>query len=184
MQLTTNLVARSVLAVAVFGAVLAGCSNTPGSPVPETTGATTSAAGDAGSTTTSAPAGDSLADFDACGQLEGVASELGLTAITEDGVRQCKARYAGTVGVLVKAFPELSIEEYVPGANSQITDFPMESHKAKRVTAPASSSSCAVTIEITSSSRVDVVSSARASLDEACDAAAKVATAIEPRLPK
>ncbi|WP_447004706.1 hypothetical protein ACRAKI_34845 [Saccharothrix isguenensis] len=109
---------------------------------------------------------------------------LGLTEIKEDGVKECVARYGGKLVVRIKAFPELGIADYVPGPNSQISDLPLGGHKAKRVTAPASSSSCAVTIEITPSSRVDVIGSANASLDEACDAATKVATAIEPKLPK
>ena len=61
---------------------------------------------------------------------------------------------------------------------------PIGSRKAKLVKAPSTKSSCLVAIEVTSTSRVDVGASANASLAEACDAATKVATAIEPKLPK
>lgn len=182
--MTRNLVVRSVVSIAVLGAVLTGCSGTSGTARPETTGAATTATEDTAPTTTSAPTAAGLADFDACGELEGVASQLGLTSIEEDGTQECKARYAGNVAVRVKAFPELGIEEYVPGPSSQVSDVPLGSHKAKRITAPSSSSSCAVTVEISSSSRVDFVASANASLDQACEAATKVATAVEPKLPK
>ncbi|QQQ76174.1 DUF3558 family protein [Saccharothrix sp. 6-C] len=183
MQLTRNPVVRSVLSAAVLGLVLAGCSDTPGTPTAATT-TTATATEDTDPTTTSAAAGGDLADFDPCAELEAVASSLGVTEVEEDGVQECKGRYAGTISVRVKAFPELGVEDYVPGPNSKISGLPIGGHQAKRVTAPASSSSCAVTVAITSSSRVDFVASANASLDEACEAATKVATAVEPKLPK
>ncbi|WP_306743858.1 hypothetical protein [Saccharothrix yanglingensis] len=180
-----NLVVRSVLPVAVLGAVLAGCTSTPGTPTPETTGAATATTGGATSPTTSgAAAGDGLADFDVCAELEGVASALGLTEIERKGAQDCEARYAGRIGVRVKAQPELGVEEFVPGSDSKISDLPLGGHRAKLVTAPLTTSSCAVTIEVTPSSRVDVVSSSPATQEQACEAATKVATAVEPKLPK
>jgi hypothetical protein len=72
------------------------------------------------------------------------------------------------------------------GPSSKASDISIGSHKARKVGAPGggTTSSCAVTIEITSKSRLDVVASANASQDEACDAATKLATAVEPKLPK
>jgi hypothetical protein len=182
--LSRNLVVRSLLPVAVLGAVLAGCSGTAGTPTPETTGTTAAPTEDTGSSTTSsAPAGDSLADFDTCEALEGVASELGLTRVEKARENSCEARYAERIGVRVIAYPELGVDDFVPGANTQISDLPLGSHKAKRATAPTTDSSCAIVIEITSSSRVDVVGSSPSTQEQACEAATKVATAIEPKLP-
>lgn len=182
--MTGNLVIRALLSVTVLGAVLAGCSDTAGTPSPETTGTTAAPTGDAGtSTTTSAPTGDSLANFDACEALRGVASELGLTRIEEAKAGGCEARHAERTAVRVIPFPELGVEDFVPGPNTQLSDFPMSGHKAKRATAPTTDSSCAIVIEITSSSRVDVAASSPSTQEQACEAATKVATAIEPNLP-
>ncbi|MFT7836201.1 DUF3558 family protein [Saccharothrix sp. BKS2] len=180
--MTSKLVVRSALPIVLLGAVLAGCSGTPGTPSPETTGTAPTQDGPT-STTTSAPAGAALADFDACAELERIAPELGLTQVEEQGDRDCQARYDGRVGVRVKAWPELGTDEYVGGSASEISDVTVGGHRAKRITAPVTTSSCAITIEITPTSRVDVLSSSPATQEQACEAATKVATAIEPQLP-
>jgi hypothetical protein len=187
MQLTRNLVIRSILPLAVVGLALAGCTTKePGDPTAGGTATTTKSSGGSPVTTTKpSSGGSSLADFDPCAEMTAVASRISLTEIEEDGRQECKARWGqSTTAVRVKAFPELSIGEVVGGANSKFTDLTIGSHKARMVTAPSSSTSCAVTVEITAKSRVDVVASATSSQDEACDAATKLATAIEPKLPK
>jgi hypothetical protein len=185
-QLISSSVTRCVLPLAVVGLALVGCSTgETGNPSAETKTTTSAANTSEKPTSSSTPAsGSSLAAYKPCDELTSVAGPLGLTGIEEDGTQECKARYPSTVAVRVKAFPQLGIKDYVPGASSEISDVPVGSHKAKRVTKPASSTSCAITIEVSSTSRVDVVASANASLDEACEAANKVATAIEPKLPK
>ncbi|MFI9813024.1 DUF3558 family protein [Saccharothrix variisporea] len=175
---------RSLLPLAVLGVVLAGCSaKEGGTATPGSTAATTTGTS-AKPTTTSAGGGDGLASFDPCAAMKAAAGQVPLTDVENDGKQECKAQYGSTVSVRVKAFPSLGIADVVGGANSKFTEIPVGNHKGRRVTAPVSDSSCAVAIEITPKSRVDVVASANASQDEACDAATKVATAIEPKLPK
>ncbi|MBP2339625.1 hypothetical protein JOF41_005803 [Saccharothrix coeruleofusca] len=184
-QLPRSPLIRSVLPIVVLGLVLVGCSQEePGAPQPTRGAAPESETAGRTTTATTSLGGGLLADFDPCVEMNAVAAQVGLTAIEEDGTQECKGRYAGTVSVRVKAFPELGIEDYVPGGSSEISEIALGAHKAKRVTKPASSTSCAVTVEVTTSSRVDVVASANASLDEACKAATDVAAAVEPKLPK
>ncbi|NUT54332.1 MAG: hypothetical protein HOV94_44645 [Saccharothrix sp.] len=173
---------RVVLAVAVLGAVAAGCGDggTTGTATPGPTTTTTGKA--SGGTTTTKPSagGDALADFDSCEALNSVAAQLKLTEIEPDG-EACDAEFSATTSVTVKGQPSLKIDEAV---GKELSDITVGSRRAKLVKAPSSASSCLVTVEVTESSRVDVGASANASLDEACDAATKVATAIEPELPK
>lgn len=187
MQLTRNLVIRSILSIAVAGLALAGCTSTEGGNPTAAGGATTTTKDSGKTTTATSPAGggDSLADFDPCAEMNAVAGQLSLGNIEKDGTQECAARWGQTTtAVRVKAFPELGIADYVPGASSTITDITIGKHKAKKVTAPSSSTSCAVTVEVTSKSRVDFVGAATSSQQEACDAAQKLAEAIEPKLPK
>lgn len=172
---------RVIVALAVAGAVATGCSSEePGDPTPADTG--TTSAGRTSETTKTQPStsGDSLADFDACEALNSVATQLNLTEVEADG-QACDAEFSATTSVTVQARPELAIDEAVGKEKSDIT---VGSRKAKLVKAPSSDSSCLVAVEVTATSRVDVGASANASQDEACDAATKVATAIEPKLPK
>lgn len=186
MQLTRNLVIRSVLPIAVLGLALAACTSTEGgNPTAGGSATTTTKSSGKTTTTTSPGGGDSLADFDPCAEMNAVASQLSLVKVEKDGTQECIARWGQTTTVVrVKAFPELGIADYVPGASSKITDTSIGTHKAKKVTAPASSTSCAVTVEVTPKSRVDFVGAATSSQEEACDAAEKLAKAIEPKLPK
>ncbi|XVV03536.1 DUF3558 family protein [Actinosynnema sp. CA-248983] len=185
--MTRNLVIRSILPVAVLGAVLAGCSDKEGG-TPTAGGATTTTAGTSAkpTTTSSSGTGADLESFDACAAVQAAAGQLPLTEIEPGGKQSCDAEFGTTVSVGVKAYPTLSVADFVTGPSSQVSDITLGSHKARKITAPGggTSSSCAVTIEITSKSRVDVIATANASQDEACDAAEKLATAIEPKLPK
>ncbi|CAL9668861.1 hypothetical protein SUDANB95_07344 [Actinosynnema sp. ALI-1.44] len=177
---------RSILPIAVLGVVLAGCSEkqggtpTAGSDTPTTTGTSAKP-----TTTSSSGTGGDLASFDVCAAMQAAAGQFPLTEIEPDGKRQsCNAEWGTSATVGVTAYPTLGVADFVPGPSSQFSDITVGSHKARKVTAPGSASSCAVTIEITSKSRVDVVAIANASQDEACDAAQKLAEAIEPKLPK
>ncbi|MFJ6670811.1 DUF3558 family protein [Actinosynnema sp. NPDC091369] len=172
---------RVVLALAVLGAVATGCT-TDGTPTPGPTGST-STEQTSKTTTSTKPStgGDALADFDPCAVLNSVAAQLNLTGIEEEGGDTCLANYSSTVSFSLAAHPELGIDEAVGGEKS---DIPVGSRKGKLVKTPTTKNSCLVAIEVTPTSRVDVGASANASLDEACEAATKVATAIEPKLPK
>ncbi|WP_367134409.1 DUF3558 family protein [Saccharothrix sp. HUAS TT1] len=171
---------RVVLALTVLGVVATGCT-TQGDPTPAPTGST-SAEETSEATTTSKPSGggDSLADFDTCEALNSVAAQLNLTEVEADG-KSCDAEFSATTSVTVKAQPSLKIADAV---GKEVSSIDVGPRKGALATEPASSSSCLVAIEVTATSRVDVVGSANASLDEACDAAKAVAEAIEPKLPK
>lgn len=166
---------RAVVPLAVLGAV--GCSSAePGEARAGATGPTST---ERPSETTTA-VGDPLADFDSCEVLNSVAAQLNLTEVEADG-QACGAEFSATASVSIKAEPDLAIGEAV---GRTVSDISVGPRKGKLAEAPASSSSCLVAVEVTPTSRVDVAASADASLQEACDAATKVATAIEPKLPR
>ena len=173
--------ARVVLSLAVLCAVATGCT-TGGTATPGPTGATTTEQ-TSKTTASSKPSngGDLLADFDPCAVVNSVAAQLKLTEIEEEGGDTCIANYSSSVAFSLAAHPELGIEETVGG---QPSDIAVGARKAKLVKSPTTTASCLVAIEVTATSRVDVGTSARASLDEACAAATAIATAIEPKLPK
>ncbi|HWO67890.1 MAG TPA: DUF3558 family protein [Umezawaea sp.] len=184
-QLTRSSSTPYILSLVALCVGLTGCSTQqPGNPTAGTTTSTSATTSENPSPTTSTGAGGSLAQFDSCAVLTGVAGPLGLTAIEEDGAQECKSRYATTVSVRVKAFPSLGLKDVTGGPNAEFSDVTVGAHKAKLVKKALSSSACAVALEVGPTSRVDVVASANASLDEACAAANAVATAIEPKLPK
>ncbi|GAA3460833.1 hypothetical protein ACFFSW_33570 [Saccharothrix longispora] len=176
-----GLSSRAVLALAVVASVATGCSEKePGDATSTNTGATT--AGQTSKTTTSAPStgGDALADFDACDTLNAVAGQVDLTEIEPDG-DACDAVSSPTTSVSLKPQPDLKIDEAV---GKEVSGIRVGSRDAKLVKAPASDTSCLVAIEVTPTDRVDIAASDDASLDKACDAATRVANAIEPTLPK
>lgn len=176
---------RVVLPLAVAGLVLAGCSDgTGGTPSPETTTAATSNTSKASPTTTSGSSGGSLASFDSCKALEAVAAQFNLTEIEAESKGRCGAEYSGTVSVSVLPWPDQGIEEATGAGQQEVSDTNIGSRAAKLIRKGASDTLCAVAVEVSETSRVDFVASANASLDEACEAATKVATAIEPNLPK
>jgi hypothetical protein len=179
--LIKGLPARAILSLVVLGAVATGCT-TEGNPTPGPTGSTASEP-TSKTTTSTKPSGggDSLADFDPCAVLESVASQLNLAEVEAVDKKECGAEYSATVSVSLTKQPELAIGDAVGGKKS---DIPIGSHKAKLVETPATKTSCLVTVEVTSTSRVDIAASSDNSLEAACEAATKVATAIEPKLPK
>ncbi|HEX6341588.1 DUF3558 family protein [Umezawaea sp.] len=184
-----SLVSRSVVSIVALVLVLAGCSQQEGgNPAPATTTgmSSTSAAEPTTPTSSSSGAGNALATFDGCKVLTAVAGQFSLTDIEEIAKEQCGAKYGAVPGVSVslRARPDLGYEEAQGGPNAELTNTTVGSRKAKLVKKAFSSSSCLVAVEVTSTSRVDFMSSANASLDDACAAATAVATAVEPSLPK
>ncbi|MBB5806438.1 hypothetical protein F4560_006206 [Saccharothrix ecbatanensis] len=177
-----GLSARVVLSLTVLGAVVTGCSTggtaTPG---PTTTSATTEQTAKGTTTTKPSGGGDSLADFDACEVLNSVAAQLNLTEVEEESRGACGAVASPGSGVTIKAQPELAIAD--AAGDGKKSDIPIGPRKARLVEAPGTNKSCLVAVEVGPTSRVDVVASSR-SLETSCELATKVATAIEPKLPK
>lgn len=168
---------RAVVPLAVLGAV--GCSSAePGEARAGATGPTST---ERPSETTTA-VGDPLADFDSCEVLDSVAAQLNLTNIEGDSSGSCTADFNSTVSFTIKAHPDLGLADVVPGGQQSETE--VGSRKAKLVKESTTKTSCLMAVEVTDTSRVDVAASAYSSLDETCDAATKVAVAIEPKLPR
>lgn len=176
-------VIRATLTLTVMGIALVGCSTgDPGDPRPATTTAGSTTKATSGPTSTSA-SGGSLASYDPCAELEAVASRFNLTAIEDKGDQECYARYSSSVAIQVGVISDSSLAEAGKGPNAEVSDTTVNGRTAKLVRKAASNTACAVAMGV-GADRVDVAASATASLDEACDAATKVATAIEPKLPK
>lgn len=177
-----GLSARVVLSLAVLGAVVTGCT-TEGNPTPGPTGSA-STEQTSETTTSSKPSGggDSLADFDSCAVLESLATQLNLSRIEAVDEKECGADYGDTGAVGLTKQPELAIDDAV--GDGKISDISVGSRKAKLVEAPVTKNSCLVALEVGPTSRVDVATSSRTSLAEACDTATRIATAIELKLPK
>ncbi|WP_106616998.1 DUF3558 family protein [Saccharothrix carnea] len=179
-----GLSARIALSLAVLGAVAAGCT-TGGTATPGPTTGTTSTEQTSKSTTSSSKpsdGGESLADLDPCAVLESVKSQLDLSNIEKVDEKECGAEVSTTAYFGLTKQPELAIADAV--GDGKKTDVPIGSHKAKLVEAPAGKNSCLLTIEVAPTSRVDIIAVANASGAEACELATRVATAIEPKLPK
>ncbi|MFI9813019.1 DUF3558 domain-containing protein [Saccharothrix variisporea] len=178
---------RSILTIAAAALLLAGCtSKEPGDPTAGATTSTTATKSPDKTTTTSKPAsGDALADFDACAQVNAVASQLSLSRIEPSGKDECDARWGQTTtAVKVKAFPDLGISDATGGSKARISDTSIGTRKAKKVEAGVTDTSCLIAVEVGSKSRVDFYAASTTSVQESCDAATKLATAIEPKLPK
>ncbi|TQM82257.1 uncharacterized protein DUF3558 [Saccharothrix saharensis] len=173
---------RIVLSLTVLGAVVTGCTTggtaTPGST---TTSGTTEQTGKGTTTTKPSGGGDSLADFDSCEVLNSVAAQLNLTEVEEESRGACGAATSPAGGVSIKAQPELAIADAV--GDGKKSDTSIGPRKARLVEAPGTNTSCLVAVEVSPTSRVDVIASTR-SLESSCELATNVATAIEPKLPK
>ncbi|MEJ2855325.1 MULTISPECIES: DUF3558 family protein [unclassified Saccharothrix] len=183
--MTGKLAIRSILSIAVVGVALAGCTTKePGDPSAGATATTTTTAGKP-TTTSQSSSGDALADFDPCAEMNAVAAQLSLTRVEKESGQGCGARWGQTTtSVGVKVQPELSIAEAVGASGARFVDTTIGSRKAKKVEAGFTDTSCLIAVEVGPKSRVDFVAEATASVQESCDAAQKLATAIEPKLPK
>jgi hypothetical protein len=182
--LIKGLSARAVLSLAVLGAVVTGCT-TGGTATPgPTTGSTSTEQTSKATTSSSKPSGggDSLADFDPCAVLESVKSQLNFSNLEKVDEKECGAEYSSTGYFGLTKQPELAIADAM--GDGKKTDIPIGSHKGRVIEAPASKNSCLVTVEVAPKSRVDIIAVSNTSGAEACEAATKVATAIEPKLPK
>ncbi|MEV0676680.1 hypothetical protein AB0I60_09170 [Actinosynnema sp. NPDC050436] len=175
-----------MLPIVVGGLVVAGCTTeTPGDPTATRGPATTTGSASEPTSTSSSSGGDELADFDPCAQLNAVASQFALTRIEKQGTQDCQARWGETTTIVsIKVFPTLGLGDVVLGPNAKPSDVQVGARKAKHVEAVLTTTDCVYAVEITPKSRVDFFAAATASSAEACEAANKLATAVEPKLPK
>ncbi|GGP69448.1 hypothetical protein GCM10010185_47850 [Saccharothrix coeruleofusca] len=97
---------------------------------------------------------------------------------------ECAASAPGPSAARLKAFPDIGVDGGTLAPNAEVSKTKIGTREARLISKAFSSTACAVTMEVTSTSRVDVVVSDNSSLEEACEAATNIATAIEPRLPK
>lgn len=108
--------------------------------------------------------------------------ELGLGDGTEEKVgraRSCQWQKSGSHATTVGIFDDLGLKDVV--SKSETKPLTMGKHKAVQATGGASS--CAVAIEVTESSRVDVLSAANGDVEKACEFAKQAAKLVEPKLP-
>jgi hypothetical protein len=178
-----------VATVAAFLVLLAGCSETTGgSPSPgDQTNPTDTTQGSTEETTSSEPsAAPDLADLKPCDVLD--ASELAALQLTGGkeeevlGSRRCQWRREGATGgdsytvsvglVDDQGLAELNVPQKQPTT--------VGSHEA--VTFVDSGGNCGVAIAVGDTSRVET-SATGGDQNQACQLAAQLATAIEPKLP-
>lgn len=183
---------RSVLLMTVMAALLVGalaCSaKTAGTAVPgpdttterePTTGQTTSPR--TGTSPTKPKSGTSA--LKPCELLDSSEqSQLGLGKGVEEKLgqaRHCQWQKPGSHTIGVGIFDDLGLKDVV----SKTEKKPLTVGRHKAVQATGGVDACAVAIEVTESSRVDVVSVARADVDKACELANQAAKLVEPKLP-
>lgn len=188
-------VRRKVLHAMTLAALLAGvvaCSSeTPGDATPGGDGGTDvqiPTEGGGGSseppeTTTETESGspaDELAPCDLLTSDEQSSLSLG-AAVEEDlgGARSCEWQASGSHLVRVDIWNDLGID----GVKSKTTPEPktVGSHDAMQYTGELGV--CAVALELTETSRVDVVSVAGGDVPKACTIANQAAKLVEPKLP-
>ncbi|GGP56480.1 DUF3558 family protein [Saccharothrix coeruleofusca] len=182
-HLVRTTAARTTALLMLAGLALVSCSGEDGTPSPATTTTTAVTASTTRPTSTSST-GNALGSVDPCEAFDSNASRLGLTQVEEDDSDSCTATYSDSVTLGLDIHPDKGLADFVPQAATELSDTQVGSRKAKLAKKAFTSSSCAVVIEISATSRIDVFASADASLDEACEAVTKVVVAIEPNLPK
>lgn len=170
---------RVVLPAAVLGLALAGCSsNEPGRATAGDTPSTTS-----GSSPTSSSSGSSIADVDPCSLLKADdVAKLNLTAAEKLDKNSCQWRTPDRTLVRLNTYPTLGMKDIVPGPQSESSDVKVGTHNAQLIKKSLTNTACAISIELTTSSRVDI-NATGSKLDLTCPAAQSVAEAIEPNLP-
>jgi hypothetical protein len=87
----------------------------------------------------------------------------------------------GAFGLVLRA--ELGLNDIVVGSGT-LTDESVAGRRAKRLAEASGPGGCMVAMQVGARSRVDVQVAARTDTAKACDIAARVATLVEPKLPK
>jgi hypothetical protein len=185
-----EIVRRSVLLVPVLAALLAGtlaCSaKTAGTavPGPDTTNGQEPTTGQTSSPRTSPT--NSQAGTGALKPCELLTTseqgQFGLGEGAEEqigGARSCRWQKAGSYTIVVGIFDTLGLKDVV--STSETKPVTVGRHKAVQRTGGASA--CAIAIEVTESSRVDVSSVARGDVEKGCELALQAAELVEPKLP-
>ncbi|GAA2684373.1 MULTISPECIES: DUF3558 domain-containing protein [Actinosynnema] len=165
-------------ALLLSAAVLSGCSTVePGSPSPAGTG---SPATSGASSTSSAP----QAVPDACALLEKVAGEFSVTNVekSSDG-EDCDGDLPEVRSIAIQVYPDLGLAQYNPIYQAVVSDIDVNGRRGKLVEKALTKFDCAVVLELTETSRVDVFASASVTNDS-CAVAQQIAKAIEPDLPR
>lgn len=172
-----NLRLRTVILVTLLGVALSGCVGKEPGTATAGQGLTT-----VGSTGTSA-AGKGIGDVKPCSLLESAdVSRLKLSAPEDLDKNSCQWRDPDRTLIRANIYPDKSIDELVPGPNSEVSTAVVGKHDAKLLKKALSSTSCAYSLAVSGKSRVDVFASA-STLDAACAAAKGVTEAVEPNLP-
>ncbi|MGW6449400.1 DUF3558 family protein [Lentzea sp. NPDC055074] len=170
---------RVVLQVAVLGLVLSGCSTEePGKATPGDTASETTA-----SSSTSSSGNSSIADVDPCSLLKPAdVSKLKLSPAEKVDNNSCQWRTQDRTLVRLGIYATLGLKDYVLAPNAEPSDIKVGTREAKLVKKSLTNTGCAVSIGLTTTSRVDV-NSTGTKLDVTCAASQSVAEAIEPNLP-
>jgi hypothetical protein len=187
-----SLMTRTALSMVAIGLVLTACSTTEsGVAQPKADGTATTATSRSEPSTSSPSKStgspgttNAFANAKPCSLVSQVdIGQLQLTDIKELDQEGCELRYPDRVRLRINKYLDKGLKDYVLGSNSEPSDMTIGTRKSKLVKKPVSDMSCAVAIPVTDSSRLDVVATSPADLQKSCDAAMKVATAVEPKLP-
>ncbi|WP_440899580.1 DUF3558 domain-containing protein [Actinosynnema sp.] len=169
-----------ILALLLIAGTVTACSTqepgTPSAAPPQDTEGT--------KTSGSPSTGPSLDELDPCDVLTEIAPKNDLTDMADADSNGCSAKNSKGVRVQLDVYPTLGISQYQAGANSEISETTVGGRAAKLVKKTVTDLDCTVTIEVTSSSRVDVTGYSISSIDDSCATAQALAKDVEPELPK
>ena len=182
----------TVLPLAVLAALASGavaCSSTPGNPVPSEESSTPTSGSERPTRSTSTSRADSgtgpLTGIDPCSLLpESAASQLGLgQGASRDilGSPACRWVVSGSHTTDVVIFDDLGLKDLVATGGRQ--DLPPIGGRQAVQSFGAGGNTCAITLDVTESSRVDVQTTAGTDKDKACEVSLQVARLVEPQLP-
>ncbi|ATE56992.1 hypothetical protein CNX65_29960 [Actinosynnema pretiosum] len=113
-----------------------------------------------------------------------MASEFSVTNVerSSDG-EDCKGDLPEVRSVTIQVYSDLGLAQHNPGTQGVVTDIDVNGRPGKLVEKALTKFDCAVVLELTETSRVDVFASASVTNDS-CSVAQRIATAIEPDLPR
>lgn len=177
-----NTLLKKIIAFTLLSGALVACtSSEKGQARPDTTA---NSSPQTSSPTSQTGNADQLIQLDLCETLDNLSGQLPITAIKAFGEESCGGRYDGNVGFQFAKFPTMGLADYVTDPESKVSSTTIAGRTAQLTRRTvASSTGCAMSIEITESSRVDIVGSYYASLDETCAAVTAIAEAVAPSLP-
>ncbi|WP_143760959.1 hypothetical protein [Actinosynnema mirum] len=101
---------------------------------------------------------------------------------SSDG-EDCKGDLPEVRSVMIQIYPDLGLAEHNPGSQGVVSDIDVNGRPGKLVEKALTKFDCAVVLELTKTSRVDIFTSASVTNDS-CAVAQQIAKAIEPDLPR